>query len=126
MRFRTPSHATVVAYVALVVALSGTALAAQSRLGASDIQQPIVRKAKFTPTSTGGVGAAVARCRQDERLLGGAGGWAREGGATEEPPTLAQVLIGTAGGGRPKTVSVRGRAPALGNHLVAEAICLPK
>jgi hypothetical protein len=126
MRFRKPSHATVVAYLALFAALGGTALAAHDRFGAADIKHPIVRKAKFTPSAQGGVGAVVARCHKNEQLIGGAGGWAREGGSNEEAPTIAQALIGTSGGGRAQNFTVRGRAPALNNHLVAQAVCLPK
>ena len=125
MKWNKPSHGTVVAYLALFVALAGTAFAAQSRLGASDIKHPIVRKEKFTPTATGGAGAAVARCHKNEQLIGGAGGWNHDAGDVDPAPTISQAAFITAGA-RATGYVVRGRAPALDNTLVAQALCLPR
>lgn len=125
MKIRKPRHATVVAYLALFVALGGTALAAQARFGASDIKHPIVRKEKFTPSAAGGVGTVVVRCKKNERLISGAGGWNRGPGDTP-PPTISEAAVVTAGGGRAKRFVVQGQAPALNNMLVAQAVCLPK
>ena len=125
MNWKNPSHGTVVAYVALFVALAGTAFAAQARLGASDIKHPVVRKEKFKPTAAGGAGAVVARCHNNERLIGGAGGWNRDAGDVDPAPTISQAAFITAGG-RATGYVVRGRAPALGNTLVAQALCLPR
>jgi hypothetical protein len=125
MSIRKPRHATVVAYLALFVALGGTALAAQARFGASDLKHPIVRNEKFRPSAAGGVGTVVVRCKKNERLISGGGGW-NSGPADSPAPTLSEAAIVRAGGGRATGFVVQGQAPALNNTLVAQAICLPE
>jgi len=121
MKVKKPNHATVVAYVALFVALGGTAIAAQSYIGAKELKPLTVRKDRATPSDTGRA-TAVARCKKNEQFVSGAGGWSREDSTN---PTISTVSAITTGQ-RPKGIVVRGDAPALNNRLVAQAICLPK
>lgn len=125
MKFKTPTHATVVAYFALFAALGGTAIAARDNVGAKELKPLVVHKSKFRPSASGGAASVVARCRGNEQLIAGAGGWNRDGGDVIPAPTISQVSVITAGK-RPRGYVVRGRAPALDNTLVAQALCLPK
>lgn len=125
MTFKRPSHATVVAYLALFAALGGTAIAARDNVGAKELKPLVVHKAKFKPSAEGGAASVVARCRNNEQFIAGAGGWNRDGGDVMPAPTISQAFVITAGK-RPKGYVVRGRAPALDNTLVAQALCLPK
>ena len=49
MKLNKPSHATVVAYLALFAALGGTAIAARDNLGAKELKPLVVRKARVHP-----------------------------------------------------------------------------
>lgn len=126
MRFRTPSHATVVAYVALVVALSGTAIAASGHFGADDLKPVVVRKEKTAAGGELGLASVVARCHRNEELISGAGGWNKAGGTGVPAPTVSQASVITGGKdhSRPDGFIVQGGAPGQKNHLVAQALCL--
>jgi hypothetical protein len=137
-RIRRPSHATVVAYLALLTALGGSAYAA-SKLGtgdlkdgavtsakiknqnvrAADVKEPIVRVVRTTGT-IGAATVARVRCKANERLIGGGGGWDADGtiqfsgpGLKAAPPTPVTdyTLVGQT---------------SIPNTLEARAICLPK
>ena len=125
MQLKKPAHATVVAYLALFAALGGTAIAARDNLGAKELKPLVVRKAKFKPSAQSGEASVLTRCRTNEQFIAGAGGWNRDGGDVTPAPTISQSSVVTAGQ-RPKGYVVRGRAPALNNTLVAQALCLPK
>lgn len=124
MKFKRPTHATVVAYLALFAALGGTAIAARDNIGAREIKQLEVRKDRFTPTAQGGLATVVARCRSNEQFISGGGGWARENSAAPAP-TISEA---TAVRSRANLDGflVTGRAPGLDNTLVARAYCLPR
>lgn len=114
---KKPSHATVVAYLAMFVALGGTTIAAQDRFGASDLERLNVRRAQQNLV----VGGVEAACRQNEKLIGGGGGF-----LDVNPPGLKTLEES-----RPATQQnewqVRGNAQAAGGGtLRAFAICLPK
>ncbi len=68
MKLKKPSHATVVAYLALFAALGGTAIAARDNLGAKELKPLVVRKDRFKPSGEGGDAAVLARC-QNERAV---------------------------------------------------------
>lgn len=121
MKLKRPTHATVVAYLALFAALGGTAVAARDNIGAQEVKPLVVRKAKATPSDNGRA-AVVARCRGREQFVSGAGGWTREDSTVA---TISQASAITAGK-RPKGIVVRGDAPGLNNTLLAQAVCLPK
>ena len=121
MKLNKPSHATVVAYLALFVALGGTAIAARDNLGAKELKPLVVRKDRSSPSGEGRA-TATAQCKPNEQFVSGAGGWNREDSAVS---SVAAVRVVTAGK-HPKAIVVRGDAPALDNTLVAQALCLPK
>ena len=125
MQLKKPAHATVVAYLALFAALGGTAIAARDNLGAKELKPLVVRKEKFRPSAPGGEASVTTRCRRNEEFIAGGGGWNRFGGDAASAPTISQASVFSAGQ-RPKGYVVRGRAPALNNTLVAQALCLPK
>ena len=133
MRFRRPSHATVVAYLALLTALGGSAYAA-SKIGTSDIKRNAVTSPKIdnftikakdlkrlrirterivTPPDT--QNSVFARCKKNERAIGGAGGWGAGGGVIFDTD-LARGGFG-----------VKGRtSPTVGDTISAQALCMRK
>jgi hypothetical protein len=99
MKIRRPSHATVVAYLALFVALGGSAIAV-SRVGTNDLKNNAVTSAKIRNGSVGaadlkdfrsrtreanfspGFGSTSLTCGKREKILSGSGGWVSEGAVT--------------------------------------------
>jgi hypothetical protein len=138
MRFHRPSHATVVAYLALLAALGGSAYAA-SRVGTQDLKPnavtsakirnknvkgpdvavPIVRTVRHT-AAPGEVALVVAHCKKNERLIGGGGGWDGTGTIRSSGPTTQDVPPAPA-----TAYAVQGET-AVANTLEARALCLPK
>ena len=138
MKLRRPTHATVVAYLALLVALGGSAYAVSKvrtsdlqrgavtgvkvrnhSIGAKDLKRLVVRRASEQAAPDGSA-ELVARCKRRQALLGTASGWSLVSPSPNEPVISSSLLIG------PRAVSVRGATPVLPNKLVAQAICLPK
>lgn len=136
MNFRRPSHATVVAYLALIAALGGSAYAA-SKVGTDDLRQDAVTGAKVKNGSVGasdlkaitvrkvrtaaqpdGTGEVNARCKDNEKLIGTAGGWSKT--VTGSPPIVSSSLVSA------RRLNVRGASPTLPNNLNAQVICLRK
>lgn len=114
---KKPSHVTVVAYLALFVALGGTTIAAQDRLGASDLEKLNVRRAQQNLV----FGGVEAECKQNEKLIGGGGGF-----VGINPPGL-KTLEESRPAPQQNEWQVRGNAEAAGGGtLRAFAICLPK
>jgi hypothetical protein len=136
MKFRRPSHATVVAYLALVTALGGSAYAA-SKIGTNDLKANAVTSPKIdsgavrasdvkefrTRSSSGALaanssGTVTAECRNGERLLSGGYFWGTIGPDVGTPVVLSE---------RPgnNDWSVTGHTPAA-NTLFAVAVCMRK
>jgi hypothetical protein len=141
MRIRRPSHATVVAYLALFVALAGSAYAV-SKVGTRDLKKSAVTSAKIRDHAVGAsdlrqlvlrervrnvasgntaMSDVSAKCKQNERLIGGAGGWITNG-------DVASATAFARPSGRPtQTFQVRGTNPdGSSDTLLAQAICLRK
>lgn len=139
IRTRRPRHATVVAYLALLTALGGSAYAA-SKVGTSDLKSNAVTSPKI---KSGAVRASdvkalavrsesedvaagspstlvdvTATCRQGERLVSGGGRWSTA--AAGNLPTL--INSSPAG----DAWSVAGAPTATDNTLTAFAICMRK
>jgi hypothetical protein len=134
MRFRRPSHATVVAYLALFAALGGTAVAV-SKVGTKDLKSgavtspkiknhtvrakdltPIVMRVQRRSVSAGNTALSdtVARCRKNEILITGQGGWISDGNVTSVTASKQNDLV-----------QVRGTNPdGSADTLLAQAICL--
>jgi hypothetical protein len=137
IRIRRPRHATVVAYLALVTALGGSAYAA-SRVGTSELKPNAVTSPKIRSGAVrasdvkafavrsesedvpaGSPSAFVdvtAACRKHERLVSGGGRWATAGSGNL--PTL--INSAPAGDGW----IVAGAPTASANTLTAFAICM--
>ena len=124
MQLKKPTHATAIAYLALFAALGGTAIAARDNLGAKEIKPLIVRKEKTRVGS--GPATAVVRCRSNEQLISGAGGWNRPGGDSGTPRISRIAAVAGGAKAAPKSFVVQGRSPTPDNTLVAQALCLPK
>ena len=140
MRVPRPSHATVVAYLALIVAIGGTGYAA-SKIGtndirngaitspkikkgavrASDVKKPIVRTVR-RPGQVGIPTLVQARCKKNELLIGGGGGWDNEAGTVASDGPSPK---GYPAGPVQEYYNVRGISP-VPNTLEARALCLPK
>ncbi len=136
MRIRRPSHATIVAYLALFAALGGSAYAV-SRVGTNDLKSGAVTSAKIrnhTVTAkdlapiavrTGkrqvaagntAMSTATARCRKQETLITAAGGWIGDGNVTSSIADRKTELV-----------QVRGTNPdGSADTLLAQAVCLRK
>ena len=136
---RRPRHATVVAYLALFIALGGSAYAA-SKVGtrdlkpnavtspkirngairASDVQAFAIRSERVNVPAGAPNGSvdAVAECRKNERLVAGGGGWGAR------PPGDLPTLVGSAPAGA--AWQVTGATSASANTLIASAICMRK
>jgi hypothetical protein len=134
MKIRRPSHATVVAYLALLTALGGSAYAA-SKVGTRDLKPsavtspkiknhtvtgkdvtPIVIRERERSVSAGNTGLsdAVARCHKREQLITGAGGWIGDGNVTS---SIADK--------RANLFAVRGTNPdGSADTLLAQAVCI--
>lgn len=125
MKIHKPSHGTVVAYLALFAALGGSAIAARDDHGAKELKQLVVREKSFSPTAQGGLATVAARCKKGEQFISGGGGWEREN-AGAPAPTMSRAVATTRKRSRPSGFIVQGRAPALDNRLVAQALCLLK
>lgn len=138
MKFRRPSHATVVAYLALFSAIGGSAYAA-SKVGTNDLKGEAVTSAKIRdatirsadlktfvlrserqdfPPNTSAVGL-ISECNKGERIVSGGGFWAASG------PGNAPVLSGSAPSGK-TAWRVDGISGATTNTLVATAVCMKK
>jgi hypothetical protein len=142
MKFRRPSHAILVAYLALATAIGGSAYAA-SKIGTNDLRDSAVTSAKIKNGNVKGedlkrpvvrvvrdeLGAGDpitsrlvrADCKRSERLIGGGGGWSASGIVTFSGPDLD--------GRPPAPVSgyiVRGETAVTPNAIEARAICVPK
>jgi hypothetical protein len=134
MRDRKPSHATIVAYVALITALGGSAYAV-SKVGTNDLRANAVTGAKVKNHSVGaedlkritvrrvrdeadpdGDGELIAKCKKDERLIGTASGWALT--PRGNPPILSSSLVSG------RALSVRGFTPVIPNRISGQVICL--
>src|SRR4051794_9642076 len=102
MKIRRPSHATVVAYMALFTALGGSAYAV-SRVGTEDLKRSAVTSPKIKNHTVVGqdmtpfvvrqqkravaagntaMSTAIARCHKREQLIAGGGGWIGDGNVT--------------------------------------------
>jgi hypothetical protein len=131
MKIRRPSHATVVAYLALLVALGGSAYAVtkvgtndlknnavtgkkirNGTVGAADLKNFHVRTRAANIDAATGFGRVLLSCGKRERLISGAGGWETEG-------TVTNTDVGG------NAILVRGAHPG-GGTLFARAICLRK
>jgi hypothetical protein len=134
MRIRRPSHATVVAYLALFAALGGSAYAV-SKVGTGDLKNgavtsekirnhavrgkdltPIVVRVQRRAVASGNtaLSTAVARCRKKEQLVTGSGGWISDGNLTSAIGSRSEDLF-----------SVRGTNPdGSADTLLAQAICV--
>jgi hypothetical protein len=143
MKFRRPRHATVVAYLALLTAVGGSAYAA-SRIGTNDLRDGAVTSVKIKNGNVKGkdlkrpivrvvrhelgVGdpntsqLLRASCKQKEQLVGGGGGRDSAAGTiTFSGPDL--------NGKAPAPVAgyiVRGETSVTPNAIEARALCLPK
>ena len=130
MKIRKPSHATVVAYLALFAALGGTAIAARDNLGAKEIKQLVVRENKrvVSAESSASDYQVVSRCKANEQFMGGGGGWLNQSSSlAEQPAVRSAVAVQKSAGGPPKGYFVTGSSPAgFANTLVAQAYCLPR
>lgn len=138
---RRPSHATVVAYVALLAALGGSAYAA-SKVGTKDLKANAVTSPKIdNGTIRAGdvkrfalrservpVGAgsppdattdAVARCKRGEKAVAGGGGWGVQG------PGVMATLVKSEPFGRTGW-QVVGAPGSAANTLIATAVCMRK
>jgi hypothetical protein len=143
MKLRTPSHATVVAYLALFTALAGSAYAA-SKIGTNDLKHGAVTSAKIRDGNVKGrdvkkpivrvvrrvvpagspntLQLVQARCKKGERLIAGGGGWDNEAGTItfsapdpdDAPPAPVADYV------------VRGRTTATPNAIEARALCVPR
>jgi hypothetical protein len=142
MKFRRPSHAILVAYLALATAIGGSAYAA-SRIGtndlrnsavtsakikngtvrADDVKHPIVRlmRHELGPGDPNTSQLVRADCRKGERLIGGGGGWSGPGTIRFSGPDIS-------GGEQARAVGflVQGETTVTPNAIEARAICLPK
>jgi hypothetical protein len=136
MKIRRPSHKTVVAYLALFIALGGSAYAV-TKVGTADLKNGAVTSPKIqNRTITGrdiksiviregernvlsgntALSSAVARCHRHEELIGTGGGWISDGNVTS---TVADR--------RTNLVQVRGTNPdGSADTLLAQAVCLRK
>jgi hypothetical protein len=134
MRIRRPSHATVVAYLALFAALGGSAYAV-SRVGtkdlkpnavtspkiknhtvtAGDLSRIVIRKQQRSVSAGNtGLSDAEARCHKKEQLITGAGGWIGDGNVTSSIADKGASLF-----------AVRGTNPdGSPDTLVAQAVCI--
>lgn len=140
MKIRRPSHATVVACLALFAATGSGAYAA-SKIGtneirdgavtsakikngnvkAADLKRPIIRVVR-RPGQVGGSTFAQARCKRNERLIGGGGGWDNPASSTItfSAPDSKRVPPAPA-----TDYAVTGQT-SIANTLEARALCLPK
>jgi hypothetical protein len=138
IRIRRPRHATVVAYLALLSAIGGSAYAA-SKVGTSDLKSNAVTSPKISkgairapdlkklalrsgrtsvPGGTVSASNAVAECKKGERLISGGGGWGvRPVG--EAPSLVASQPLN-------EGWIVKGNPSASTNTLIATAICMRK
>jgi hypothetical protein len=139
MRLRRPGHATVVAYVALFVALAGSSYAV-SRVGTRDLRNSSVTSAKIRDHTVSGsdirrlflrerernvaagntgMSDVSTKCRKNEQLIAGSGGWIGDGNVTSAT-SFAQP------NGQPtQTFQVRGTNPdGSADTLLAQVICL--
>lgn len=125
MKVPRPQHATVVAYLALLTALGGTAFAAtRDQTGGRELA-PFVLREQQAPSTADGSGFARVECRPREQFVAGSGFWDSETGGTTGP-SISGGRIGRAGvRGRPRSYSVSGHTPLGPNTLVAQAVCLP-
>jgi hypothetical protein len=136
MKLRRPSHATVIAYLALFAALGGSAIAV-SKVGSNGLKNgavtspkirnhavkakdltPIAFRSQRRNVSAGNTALsdAVARCRKNETLITGGGGWITDG-------NLTSVIADR----KADLVQVRGTNPdGSADTLLAQAICLRK
>jgi hypothetical protein len=134
MRIRRPSHATVVAYLALLTALGGSAYAA-SKVGTRDLKPSAVTSPKIKNHTIKGrditafvvrekqrtvasgntaLSSIVAGCRQGEKLLAGGGGWISDGNVTS---TIAF--------NKTDRYEIRGTNPdGSADTLLAQAVCI--
>ena len=127
---RKPGHATVVAYVALFVALGGTALAASGQIGAKGLKRMVVREEvrRVPANASQDFWQVIARCKRKEQFVSGSGGWVGDDGPLAEKPLVTSALaIRNELEGPAVGYEVRGyNPPGLANELVAQALCLPK
>ena len=136
MSTRRPSHATVVAYLALFAALGGSAYAI-SKVGTKDLKRGAVTSAKIRNHDVRGqdlvpivvhtrqravaagntaMSDVVAKCRKNEELITGAGGWIGDGNVTS-----------SSGSKKTGGYQVRGTNPdGSSDTLFAQAICIRK
>jgi hypothetical protein len=136
MKFRKPSHATVIAYLALFAALGGSAYAV-SKVGTADLKRAAVTSEKIKDHAVRGrdltpivvrqekravaagntsMSTAIARCHKAEKLVAGGGGWIGDGNVTS---AIAFRETGH--------YEVRGTNPdGSSDTLLAQAICLRK
>jgi hypothetical protein len=134
MRIRRPSHPTVVAYLALLTALGGSAYAV-SKVGTKDlkpgavispkIKNHAVRGRDVTPlvvretqrnvaAGNTAMSTVVAGCHQHEQLVAGGGGWISDGNVTS-----AIAFTQT------DRYEVRGTNPdGSADTLLAQAVCM--
>ena len=143
MRIRRPGHTTVVAYIALFVALGGSAIAVtkvttrdiktgavtsakikNANVRAEDLPDLVIRegRASVEPNDSG---SATVSCNRKETLVSGAGGWETQASGAPAPVVSATSILQGREGGDPTGVIVRGASPGLPNTIVAQAVCVP-
>jgi hypothetical protein len=134
MKIRRPSHATVVAYLALFAALGGSAYAV-SKIGTGDLKRSAVTSEKIRNHAVRGrdltpivvrqdkrsvaagntsMSTAIARCHKAEQLVTGSGGWIGDGNLTSAIADKQANLY-----------AVRATNPdGSADTLLAQAICI--
>lgn len=130
MKVRRPTHATLVAYLALFVALGGTAIAARDYLGAKELKTPVVReRVRTVPAdSPQTFWSVVARCHSKEKFVSGGGGWTFGADALPARSVMTRAQVTTRRRNGPAVgYEVGGfNPPGAANELVAQAVCLPR
>lgn len=122
MKSKTPSHATVVAYLALFTALGGTAIAARDDTGAKEIASFKLRESRQVADPSGRAFAS-AMCRQKEQYISGGYAWFS---ADSGVSTTRARAAGKRATGPPRGFEVASISPVPGDTLTAQAVCLPK
>ena len=134
-------HSTVVAYLALFVALGGSAYAVSKirtndlrrgavtsqkiknrTITAQDVKPLVLREQKrAVPAGSVGVASVVSRCKKHETFVAGGGGWVGDGNVT------SGIAAGETGRASPTGYEIRGTNPdGSADTLLAQAVCLAR